>query len=282
VLINGTVVTPNLAFGKSGGIHALDQGLYDLTFTATGKKAPVLLAFNKAPLLMDIVYTSILLNSADNKLRLLHMASGKFMTRFIHVAPDLAAVDLYVDGQIAFSTISYKISTEYSVFDDRPHQFAVRLAGAAANSEPLVARAHRIPAGVAASIVLMGLSNTKDAKQALQILYTIPPPLLPAGKAFGSVINASPGTSAIDVLIAGKPVFANIPYSSGSEGYFEPGVFNFIVVPNGKKEPVLLNLQGIQITAGTIYNIYAINSLGKLSTLLVTSKSYGDMIAAKK
>ena len=277
---NGSAsLAANLSLGTDTGAINLDQGTYNFQFYPTGGKAKdAVFVTNGTQLVGNVIYTLITLSGNGGQVGVLQLTSGTFMLRAVHTSPDTDAVDFYVDGQKLFGNLGYKNVTDYTPLADQIHTIDVRPAGAAPDSKPIVSVTKHIAAGIATTMYLVGMTSGRD-KLGLQVVFMAPPSILPDGKAYGGVLQASPGSPNMDVLVANKVVFSNMAFAVNLTGYFTPGDFNISLVPSGRKDIVLLDLKGFKIEPGTIYTIVAINTPDKLSALLVTSKSYGEMVA---
>jgi hypothetical protein len=175
--------------------------------------------------------------------------------RVVHASPDAPAVDILVDGQKAFSNISFKTITPYAALAPGSHQVQVVAAGTN---------------GPAVINTTLNLSpNTDYTVVASGTLANIAPLVLtdnnaapPAGQAKIRLVHAAPNAPAVDVAVAGGPVlFSNIAF--GQAGAYVPvnaGTYTLEVRPAGTTNAVL-SVPGVVLQPGNIYTAFAVGLL---------------------
>ncbi|MGC9396201.1 MAG: DUF4397 domain-containing protein [Anaerolineae bacterium] len=177
--------------------------------------------------------------------------------RVIHASPDAPAVDVWADGQVAFSNAPFKGITAYATLTQGMHNFQIVPAGA---TEPVV---------IAADLDLQ--NNTDYSIIALNTLDSIEPLVLvdnnaqpAAGKAHVRFVHASPDAPAVDIAVAGGgPVlFSNIPFKGvGDYLPVDAGTYNLEVRVAGT-ETVALSVPGLRLEDGVVYTVFAMGLAG--------------------
>jgi LPXTG-motif cell wall-anchored protein len=147
-------------------------------------------------------------------------ADGMARVRAIHASPDAPAVDIWVNGSIAFSNAPFKGITDYDT------DYSVVAVGTLENIEPLV------------------LIDNNSA------------PAL--GKAHVRFVHASPDAPAVDIAVTGGPVlFSNIPFKGvGDYLPVDAGTYDLEARIAGT-ETVALSVPGVALENGAVYTIFA-------------------------
>lgn len=177
--------------------------------------------------------------------------------RVIHASPDAPAVDVWADGQVAFSNAPFKGITPYATLTQGMHNFKVVPAGA---TEPVVIEAN------------LDLQNNTDYSIiAVNTLNSIEPLVLvdnnaqpAAGKAHVRFVHASPDAPAVDIAVAGGgPVlFGNVPFKGvGDYLPVDAGTYNLEVRVAGT-DTVALSVPGVKLENGVVYTIFAMGLAG--------------------
>ena len=186
------------------------------------------------------------------------MADGhEARVRVVHASPDAPAVDVWVNGAVAFSNAPFKGITDYAKLEPGTYQVQVTPTGA---SEPIV---------IDASLDLA--TQTDYTVVAVGQLANIEPLVLvdnnaaPApGKAHVRFVHASPDAPAVDIAVAnGGPVlFPNIPFKGvGDYLPVDAGTYDLEARLAGT-ETVALSVPGVALADGTVYTIFAMGLAG--------------------
>lgn len=183
--------------------------------------------------------------------------------RVIHASPDAPAVDVWADGQIAFSNAPFKGITAYASLTPGMHNFKVVPAGA---TEPVVIEADLdLQNNTDYSIIAL---NTLDAIEPLVLVDNNAQPA--AGKAHVRFVHASPDAPAVDIAVAsGGPVlFGNIPFKGvGDYLPVDAGTYDLEVRVSGT-DTVALNVPGVKLEDGYVYTIFAMGLAGGTPALM--------------
>lgn len=172
--------------------------------------------------------------------------------RAVHASPDAPAVDVWVDGAIAFQNAPFKGVTPYAELSQGMHNIQVVPSGA---TEPVV---------IEADLDLQ--NNTDYTIVAVGLLANIEPLVLvdnnslPAeGKAHVRFVHASPDAPAVDIAVAdGGPIlFGGISFKGvGDYLPVDAGTYDLEARVSGT-DTVALSLPGITLEEGTVYTVYA-------------------------
>ncbi|MFZ5918919.1 MAG: DUF4397 domain-containing protein [Chloroflexota bacterium] len=184
------------------------------------------------------------------------LAAGEPRVRVVHASPDAPAVDVWVEGSIAFSNAPFKGITDYASL--APGTFNVKVVPTGA-TEPVV---------IDADLTLA--ANTDYTVVAVGKLADIEPLVLvdnnsapAAGKAHVRFVHASPDAPAVDIAVAGGPVlFANVPFKGvGDYLPVDAGTYDLEARLAGTST-VALSVPGVKLEEGTVYTIFAMGLAG--------------------
>jgi LPXTG-motif cell wall-anchored protein len=177
--------------------------------------------------------------------------------RVVHASPDAPAVDVWVDGSVAFSNAPFKGITDYASLAPATYNVQVTPTGA---TTPVV---------IDADLTLE--ANTDYTVVAVGLLADIEPLVLidnnsapAAGKAHVRFVHASPDAPAVDIAVAdGGPVlFSNVEFKGvGDYLPVDAGTYDLEVRLAGT-ETVALEVPGVALADGTVYTIFAMGLAG--------------------
>ena len=174
----------------------------------------------------------------------------------MHASPDAPAVDIWVNGAVAFSNAPFKGITDYAKLE--PGSYRSRLARPAPPSHR-----HRRQLDLATmtdyTVVAVGqLANIEP----LVLIDNNSAPA--AGKAHVRFVHASPDAPAVDIAVAnGGPVlFANVPFKGvGDYLPVDAGTYDLEARLAGT-DTVALSVPGVALEDGTVYTIFAMGLAG--------------------
>jgi LPXTG-motif cell wall-anchored protein len=177
---------------------------------------------------------------------------GKARVRVVHASPDAPAVDVWVNGSVAFSNAPFKGITDYAELDPASYNVQVSPTGA---TEPIVIDADLdLAADTDYTVVAVGL--LADIEPLVLVDNNSAPA---AGKAHVRFVHASPDAPAVDIAVAGGgPVlFANVPFKGvGDYLPVDPGTYDLEARVAGT-ETVALSVPGVVLEEGKVYTIFA-------------------------
>ncbi len=177
--------------------------------------------------------------------------------RAVHASPDAPAVDVWVDGAIAFQNAPFKGITPYAELTPGMHNFQIVPSGA---TEPVVIEAD------------LDLQSNRDYTiVAVNELASIEPLVLAdnntlpeAGKAHVRFVHASPNAPAVDIAVTDGPIlFEAIPFQGvGDYLPVDAGTYNLEARVAGTQD-VALSLPNITLEEGTVYTVFAMGLVGE-------------------
>jgi len=177
--------------------------------------------------------------------------------RVVHASPDAPAVDVWVNGAVAFSNAPFQGITDYAKLEPGSYQVQVSPAGA---TEPIVIDANLdLAAQTDYTVVAVGM--LADIEPLVLIDNNSAPE---AGKAHVRFVHASPDAPAVDIAVAnGGPVlFANVPFKGvGDYLPVDAGTYDLEARIAGT-DTVALSVPGVMLDEGTVYTIFAMGLAG--------------------
>ena len=184
------------------------------------------------------------------------LAAGEPRVRVVHASPDAPAVDVWVNGSIAFSNAPFKGITDYASLAPGTYNVQVVPTGA---TEPVVIEADlALAADTDYTVVAVG--KLADIEPLVLIDNNSAPA---AGKAHVRFVHASPDAPAVDIAVAGGPVlFANVPFK-GTGDYLpvDAGTYDLEARLAGT-DTVALSVPGVMLEEGMVYTIFAMGLAG--------------------
>jgi hypothetical protein len=191
------------------------------------------------------------------------LAEGGPRVRAIHASPDAPAVDVWVDGAIAFSNAPFKGITGYAELSQGMHNFQVVPTGA---TEPVVIEADLdLQNNVDYSIVAV---NTLDSIEPLVLVDNNSAPA--AGKAHVRFVHASPDAPAVDIVVAGggPTLFGGVSFKGvGDYLPVDAGTYDLEVRVSGT-DTVALSVSGLTLEDGYVYTVFAMGLASGEPTLM--------------
>ena len=182
-------------------------------------------------------------------------ADGMARVRAIHASPDAPAVDVWVNGSVAFSNAPFEGITDYAELAPDSYQIQVSPTGA---TEPIVIDATLdLAADTDYSIVAVGTLEN------IEPLVLIDNNSAPApGKAHVRFVHASPDAPSVDIAVTGGPVlFSDIAFKGvGDYLPVDAGTYDLEARVAGT-ETVALSIPGVALEESTVYTIFAMGLL---------------------
>jgi LPXTG-motif cell wall-anchored protein len=176
--------------------------------------------------------------------------------RVIHTSPDAPAVDIWVNGNVAFSNIPFTNVTDYASLDPNTYNVQVSPTGA---TEPIVIDADLdLAAGTDYSVAAVGLLAN------IEPLVLVDNNSAPAaGKAHVRFVHTSPDAPAVDIAVTGGPVlFSNVAFKGASDYLpVDAGTYDLEARLAGT-ETVALSVPGVALEEGKVYTIWAMGLVG--------------------
>jgi hypothetical protein len=198
---------------------------------------------------------SLLVGTAALALAVPSLATEPAQVRVIHASPDAPAVDVRVDGGLAFGDVAYTEVTDYAPLAPDTYDVTVTPAGA---DGPVV---------IDASLALA--EDTSYTVLAVDVLKSIEPLVLVDDRATAPnsarvrFVHASPDAPAVDIALAGGDVLVPDAAFRDASGYLSipPGTYDLEVRLAGT-DSVVLPLDGITLTGGRVYTAAVVGLVG--------------------
>jgi hypothetical protein len=195
-------------------------------------------------------------------------AEGDACINVVHASPDAPAVDVYLDGSLALEGLAFGDFSGWVPVPAGDHQVQVTPAGEAADAAVIDAPV-TVEAGMAYHIAATG-----TVAEIAPAIYPVDLNAPADGNARVRVIHASPDAPAVDVAVTGGDVLvAGLAFPDASDALEVPaGAYDLEVRPAGTTD-VALELPGVALEAGMVYDVFAIGLVedGSLSVLVVPS-----------
>ena len=291
----GDVLVPGLEFPNASDFLEVPAGTYDLEVRVAGTEDVALplpgvelnagslynvyaIGTLETGLFPFVIATPLHAASADSATPMMGMAActmalgigaeGDACINVVHASPDAPAVDVYLDGALALEGLEFGNFSGWVPVPAGDHQVQVTPAGEAADAAVIDAPV-TVEAGMAYHIAATG---TVD--EIAPAIYPVDLTAPADGNARVRVIHASPDAPAVDVAVAGGDVLiADLAFPDASDALEVPaGSYDLEVRPAGTTD-VALDLPGVALEAGMVYDVFAIGLVddGSLSVLVVPS-----------
>ncbi len=198
-------------------------------------------------------------------------AADTARVRVVHASPDAPAVDVYADDAKVLTNVPYKGSSDYLSVPAGAHNFKVFATGAnPASDAPVIDADATLEAGKDYTVVAIG--KLADIKPLVLVDNNAAPA---AGKAHVRVVHASPDGPAVDIAVKGGAVLVpNLVFGKDAGPLpVDAGTYDLEVRAAGTTT-VALPVNGVTLTAGKIYTIFAVgllNGTPKLEALPVVN-----------
>ena len=176
--------------------------------------------------------------------------------RVAHLSPDAPAVDVLVNGTVAFRNLSFKGITSYAILPPAYYHIQV------------VPTGKKTPVVIDVTVQIPDYTFTIAAENVLSsitpFIYqdnTTHPSL---GSAAVRFIHAAPDAPAVDIAVAGGPViFSNVSFTQNSDYVVIPvGKYNLEVRISGTQQ-VVLKLPTLAFQSATSYSAIAVGQVSK-------------------
>ncbi len=196
--------------------------------------------------------------------------SGNAMLRFVHAIPGANAIDVYTDGQLTISGLSFGSASTYVNVASGEHQLKVTSTGST-NSlwEQTVSAAD----GSATTLVAATASDPNF------LVYPEDLSTLAMGKARLTAIHAISGAPAVDLVLSdGRPVIPGLEFGQAAGTLDVPAfAYDFAVVASGQTvDKALLKADGVALDTGTSYVLVVYGTADKPQTLVLSNATKGD------
>jgi hypothetical protein len=204
-------------------------------------------------------------------------AAGEAMVRVTHASPDAPAVDVCVNGSVAFPNLAFGKTTDYAKLPAGSYDVQVYAAGSNCQGTPVIdAKGLALEAK---AYTVMAIGKLAEIKP-LILVDNLGAPA--AGKVHVRFVHASPDAPAVDITTAdGTKIFTNVAFGKSVD--FTPlpaGTYDLQARVAGT-DTVALDLPGVNLPEGAILTVVAEGFAGggdpKLGVQVI---SYPAMAAA--
>jgi LPXTG-motif cell wall-anchored protein len=192
--------------------------------------------------------------------------------RVVHASPDAPAVDVWVNGAVAFSNAPFKGITDYAKLEPGTYSVQVTPTGA---TEPIVIDAN-LDLATMTDYTVVAVGQLANIEPLVLIDNNSAPA---AGKAHVRFVHASPDAPAVDISVAnGGPIlFSNVPFKGvGDYLPVDAGTYDLEARIAGT-DTVALSVPGVMLSEGTVYTIFAMGLAGgepALTAVPIVDASY--------
>jgi Domain of unknown function (DUF4397) len=186
--------------------------------------------------------------------------AGEGFVRLAHLSPNTPAVDVYLysfgdsTAQLVLHHVSYGTVSPFEELAAGEYTVAMRAAGAAASSKPVLSTTLNVTAGDAYTVAGMGPAS------GLRLTVFDDPLTTPSGVALVQVIQASLLQNTVSVTAGGQTLTSNLQFGNAT---------NFISVPAGTwtvraAGPTETASQQVTLAAGTVHTLVVLDDPGTL------------------
>ena len=230
-------------------------GTYDLEVRPTGTMTSVLDLMG-IELIDQVVYTVIATGFADGMTMpalnaVLVEDAGEARIRVAHMSPDAPAVDIYVNGAIAFDNVAFESVTEYATLPSNSYFIEVTPTGV---TDTVVLSA-TLPLGVGEEFTVVALNTLANIEAlVLEDDNTLPED----GKAHVRFVHASPDAPSVDITLPdGTALFSDNEFKEvGDYLPVDAGMYDLEVRLTGTMTTVL-NIDDVDLANRTVYTVFA-------------------------
>jgi hypothetical protein len=262
VIVNGQAVLTNVPYETTSQYLPLPAGTYDVKINVAGTSttvfsAPITLARGES-------YTAVAMGSVTGKgapftAQVLKDATSGALLRVLHASPNVPAVTIYVNGQVAIKRLSTLKWTGYLPLDAGTYDVAVAAAG-----QPIANAVLRTKITVADktryTALARGLAASKAQRNKLELALQQDIASAPAGKAAVRVWHLSPDAPKVDIWVNGKKTLSGVSYKQSSPYLnLAAGTYRIQIAIAGTKNIVFSS--NVSVRADRAYSIVAIGSV---------------------
>ena len=139
---------------------------------------------------------------------------GDAVARVAHLSPDAPAVDVFLDGAVAFSDLAFREISAYVVLEPDSYEIEVAPAGeetpVGGESVEFEAEAHTVAA-------LGEVSGVNQPLEIVPFVDEVEPPGEGEDEARVRLLHAVPDAPAVDVLAEDEPLFEDVSFGESSD-----------------------------------------------------------------
>jgi hypothetical protein len=193
---------------------------------------------------------------------------GDAAINVLHLSPDAPAVDVLLNGDVALENVAFGEFSGWVAVPAGEHQVQVVPTGEMADAAVIDAMVE-VEGGAGYHIAAVGM-----VAEIQPAIFQADLSMLEDDNARIRVIHTSPDAPGVDIALAGGDVLIeNLEFPDASDYLEVPaGSYDFEVRPTGT-EDVALDLPGVELEAGMVYDVFAIGQLSdeSLTVLVIPS-----------
>jgi hypothetical protein len=180
-------------------------------------------------------------------------AAGEAMVRVTHASPDAPAVDVCVNGSVAFANLAFGQTTDYAKLPAGSYDVQVYAAGSNCQGTPVIdAKGLQLDAKPYTVMAIGQLSEIKP----LILVDNLGAPA--AGKVHVRFVHASPDAPAVDITTQdGAKVFSNVAFGKSVDFTPLPAATYDLQARVADTDNVALDLPGVNLPEGAILTVVA-------------------------
>ncbi len=198
--------------------------------------------------------------------------------RVAHFSPDTPAVDVYVNGELsAVQGLEFPSITEWIELPAGSYNLAVAPAGTSLDSAAIGPADFDLPAGAWLTVAAVGSLENGTLKPAIIAEdYSE----IPDGQARVTVFHGIEDAPSVDVRAGDAVIVSQLAFPGklgGNDGAFTltvpAGSYDLAVTPAGVSSPVVIDLTGTELVAGTNYLVAAVGTLADPQVALAATET---------
>lgn len=290
---DGLEPVSDLGFNDTSDYQTVIAGTYDMIVRETGTDEELITA-PSIELASGNVYDVVVLGQlSSNNLTLLPLITpvsqpcGTLFgigeatdscARFIHTSPDAGSLDIYVNGTMVVTAMSYGTVTEFSVMGTDEQQIQVVPSGQPVE-DAWLDETFDPEAGIAYQFAILGIAQEDDNDDNDFRLHRDQLDLtsLPPGQARVRVIHAVPDAGEVSpTLTGGADVFDNVSFD-GATGYAAVDAGTYDLALTGGDDQILVTATGVEFQEGMTYDIFAVGLVADPSVQLLIATAPAEV-----
>jgi hypothetical protein len=216
VIVNGQTALSNVPYGTASQYLPLPAGTYDVRINVAGTSTSVF--SGSVTLARGESYTAVALGSvagagAPFGVQVLKDATSGALLRVLHASPNVRAVTVYVNGQVAVKRLATLKWTGYLPLDAGTYDVAIAPAGRPLGQAVLRGRV-TLADKARYTALARGLAGAQRNKLELALQEDIA--TAPAAKAGVRVWHLSPDAPRVDIWVNGRKTLSRVAYKQAS------------------------------------------------------------------
>lgn len=258
---------PTLLEGASVGVEVIDGGVV-LNGIVNVVQTDIIASNGIIHVIDEVLLPQVVLDALAGEDEM--MEESFVNIRVAHFSPDTPAVDVFVNGEAAITELAYPAVTDFLTLPAGSYEIAVAPAGAGIEAAAIGPATFDLPADAFITVAAVGSLEAGTLEPAVFIKDFSP---LPEDTARVTVFHAIADAPAVDVLAGSDRLIFGLEFPGSfitaegtpNDGAFEldvpAGTYDLTVVPSGASEPIVLDLSGTTLEAGSFYLVTAIGTL---------------------